>query len=477
MKHQDPIAAAYTEKRRTFWDATACRMAQSPGLGAAYHRRLTQVYRTLVLPGQRVLELGCGLGDLLASVEPSEGVGVDFSGEMIRCARTRHPHLRFIEGDAHFLDLRETFDVIILSDLVGELWDIQTVLENAVRHAHPHTRFIMNFYSRLWEQPLRLARRLGLATRILPGNWITVGDIRNLAQLADMEVFRSWHEVLCPLPIPLFAGVCNRFLVRIKPLNHLAVTNFVVARPQPPPAAALPSVSVVVPVRNEAGNVPSIFARMPALGRATEWIFVEGHSSDDTYAAVERSIAAHPEKQCLLLRQSGKGKGDAVRLGFSRASGDVLMILDADLTVPPEDLPRFLDALCSGKGEFINGVRMVYPMGDRAMRFLNFLGNKFFTVAFSWVLDQTIKDTLCGTKVLWRRDYERIAAGRSHFGDFDPFGDFDLIFGAVRLNRRIVDMPVRYRDRQYGATNIQRWRHGWLLLRMLGLAARRIKFV
>lgn len=477
MKHQDPIAAAYTGKRRTFWDATACRSAQSAGLGGVYRRRLTQVYRTLVLPGQRVLEIGCGLGDLLASVEPSEGVGVDFSGEMIRRARTRHPRLRFIEGDAHFLDLRETFDVIILSDLVCELWDIQTVLEHAVRHAQPNTRFIMNFYSRLWEQPLRIARRLGLATRVLPGNWITVGDIRNLGQLADIEVFRSWHEVLCPLPIPLFADFCNRFLVRIKPLNHLAVANFVVARPRPTPVAALPSVSVVVPVRNEAGNVPSIFARMPALGRETEWIFVEGHSSDDTYAAVERSIAAHPERKCLLLRQSGKGKGDAVRLGFSRAGGDVLMILDADLTVPPEDLPRFLDALCSGKGEFINGVRMVYPMGDRAMRFLNFLGNKFFTAAFSWVLDQTVRDTLCGTKVLWRRDYERIAAGRSHFGDLDPFGDFDLIFGAVRLNRRIVDMPVRYRERQYGVTNIQRWRHGWLLLRMLGLAARRLKFV
>lgn len=477
MTHQDPTASAYTEKRRTFWDATASRKAQSRGLGGAYHRRLAQVYRTLALPGQRVLELGCGLGDLLAAVEPSEGVGVDFSGDMIRRARARHPHLRFIEADAHALDLQETFDVIILSDLVGDLWDIQTVLQKAVRLAHPHTRILMNFYSRLWEQPLRLARGLGLATRVLPGNWLTVGDIRNLAQLAGIEVFRSWQEVLCPLPIPLVAGFCNRFLVRVQPLNHLAVANFVVARPQPTPAAALPSVSVVIPVRNEAGNVPSIFARMPALGRDTEWIFVEGHSSDDTYAAVERSIAAHPERKCLLLRQSGKGKGDAVRLGFSRASGDVLMILDADLTVPPEDLPRFLDSLCSGKGEFINGVRMVYPMEDRAMRFLNFLGNKFFTVAFSWVLDQTIRDTLCGTKVLWRKDYERIAAGRSHFGDFDPFGDFDLIFGAVRLNRRIVDMPIRYRERQYGTTNIQRWRHGWLLLRMLGLAARRIKFV
>ena len=213
------------------------------------------------------------------------------------------------------------------------------------------------------------------------------------------------------------------------------------------------------------------------MGAGTELVFVEGHSKDDTYAAIEREIAAHPAQPAILLRQSGTGKADAVRLGFSKAGGEVLMILDADLTVAPEDLPRFYSALVSGKGEFINGVRLVYPMQGQAMRFFNILGNKFFSMAFSWLLGQPVKDTLCGTKVLWRADYELIAAGRSYFGDFDPFGDFDLIFGAAKLNRKIVDMPVRYRERSYGTTNISRWKHGFLLLRMLLLAARRLKFV
>jgi len=153
------------------------------------------------------------------------------------------------------------------------------------------------------------------------------------------------------------------------------------------------------------------------------------------------------------------------------------MILDADLTVPPEDLPRFYDALVSGKGDLINGVRLVYPMENQAMRFMNLLGNKFFTLAFSWVLGQPIKDTLCGTKVLWRRDYEQIARNRAYFGDFDPFGDYDLLFGAAHLNRKIVDIPIRYRERKYGATNIHRWRHGALLFKMLGIAIRRLKFI
>ena len=277
------------------------------------------------------------------------------------------------------------------------------------------------------------------------------------------------------MPLPL-GGLANRFLVRLWPFHELALSNFIVARPAPERIKA-PKVSVIIAARNESGNIKAIFERTPQMGSATELIFVEGHSKDDTYAAIEREIAAHPSTPSLLLRQPGLGKGDAVRAGFDKATGDVLMILDADMTVPPEDLPRFYEALVSGKGEFINGVRLVYPMEQEAMRTLNFIGNKFFSLAFSWLLGQPIKDTLCGTKVLWKKDYEQIAANRSYFGDFDPFGDFDLIFGAAKLNLKIIDLPIRYRERTYGTTNISRWKHGLLLLRMVAFAAQRIKFV
>jgi glycosyltransferase involved in cell wall biosynthesis len=310
-------------------------------------------------------------------------------------------------------------------------------------------------------------------------NWLTVEDVANLLSLADFEVIRHWEEILWPLPTPLLDVLFNRFAVKIWPLNALALTNFILARPwaQCPLLAAEPLVSVIVPARNEAGNVAQIFSRTPEMGRGTELVFVEGHSTDDTYAVIERQIAAHPERRCKLFRQTGVGKGDAVRLGFASASGEILMVLDADLTVPPEDLPRFYDALRSGKGEFVNGVRLVYPMDKQAMRFLNLLGNKFFSLAFSWLLGQPIKDTLCGTKALWKSDYDRIAANRAYLGDFDPFGDFDLLFGAAKLGLKIVDLPIRYRERTYGTTNIHRWKHGWLLLRMVLFAAGRIKFV
>jgi ubiquinone/menaquinone biosynthesis C-methylase UbiE len=479
MPYSDSSAARYQQERLAYWEAAAARLDTFKTWGGYYHRRLAQIYQNLVAPGLKVLELGCGQGDLLAALQPAVGVGVDFSAGILARARHRHPELRFEQADVHQLTGDDVYDVIILSDLLNDVWDVQTVFEQAARLAGPHTRLIINTYSRLWEPPLLAAQKLGLAQPVLYGNWLTVEDLSNLANLAGFEVIRHWQEVLCPLPIPLLDAFCNRFLVKLWPFNELGLTNFLILRPQSValPQTEVPLVSVLVPARNEAGNIPEIFARLPQMGCGTELIFVEGHSRDNTYEAIQTEMARYPEIRCQLLKQTGIGKGNAVREGFAAANGDILMILDADLTVPPEDLPRFYEALVSGKGELINGVRLVYPMEKQAMRFLNLLGNKFFTIAFSWVLGQPIKDTLCGTKVLWRSDYEQIARNRAYFGDFDPFGDYDLIFGAVRLNRKIVDIPIRYRERKYGSTNIDRWKHGWLLFKMLGIAARRLKFI
>lgn len=468
--------ARYSAERVAHWNRIAETYSRRRP-GKTYHRRVTQVYRHVVPEGLRVLELGCGTGDLLSALRPSYGVGVDFSSEMLARARDAHPHLKFVEADAHDLKaVGEVFDVIILSDLLNDLWDVQTVLTEVRRLCHPGTRVVMNLYSHLWEPVLEGATRLRLATPRLEQSWLTLEDVHGLLALSGFDVVKQWQEVLFPLPVPGLRRFADQVLAKLWPFRLFALSNFVVARPLAV-RQDKPRVSVIVPARNEEGNVADIFRRVPDMGGGTELVFVEGHSHDATYEAIEQEIARQPHRQCKLFRQTGKGKGDAVRLGFREATGDILMILDADLTVRPEDLPRFVEALESGVGEFINGVRLVYPMQDEAMRFFNLLGNKFFSMAFSWLLGQPVKDTLCGTKVLWRTDYERIAANRAYFGDFDPFGDFDLLFGAAKLGLKIVDMPVRYQARTYGTTNIQRWRHGWLLLRMVAFAARRIKFV
>ena len=471
--------SAFRERRQAHWDAVAERFEPGNRVADVYHQELLHYYRLLVPSGARVLDVGCGHGDLLAALQPAFGVGVDFSAAMIRQASRRHPSLRFIQADAHELELSEPFDVIVLSDLLNDLWDVQAVLERLHSIASPRTRIVLNIYSRVWQLPLRIAQRLGLSRPTLPQNWLTVDDVANLLQLTGFEVVKRSQEILAPFPIPILGRLLNRVGAKLWPLSALALTNFMVARPSAGEArrpVTSPRVSVVVPARNEAGNVDAIFSRLPEMGAGTELIFVEGHSTDQTAAAIREAIARYPEQQARCFTQTGKGKGDAVRLGFSHATGDVLMILDADLTVLPEDLPRFYEALVTGRGEFVNGVRLVYPMEAQAMRFFNLLGNKFFSMAFSWLLGQPIKDTLCGTKVLWKRDYGRIAANRDYFGDFDPFGDFDLLFGAAKLSLRIVDLPIRYHERTYGTTNIQRWRHGFLLLRMVIFAARRLKF-
>jgi SAM-dependent methyltransferase len=464
----------YQITRQSHWDSIAHKRDHWRGLGKWYHRRLIEIYQFLVSPNQRILEIGCGMGSLLAHLKPSHGVGIDFSAEMIARAKQRHPELEYFQMDAHDLSgLEGEFDVIIFSDTVNDLWDVQRALEQVKRLCTPHTRLILNFYNHLWQIPLTIAQNLNLAAPMLNQNWLTPEDVNNMLHLAGFESIRSMQEILWPLPL---GGFANRYLVKLWPFNNFALSNFVVARPSPQPTNA-PSVSVVIAARNEAGNIKSIFERVPRMGSKTELIFVEGHSRDNTYETIADEIPLHPSTPSLLFRQPGIGKADAIRLGFEKSTCDILMILDADLTVPPEDLPRFYDAIVSGKGEFINGVRLVYPMEKEAMRTLNFIGNKLFSITFSWMLGQPIKDTLCGTKVMWREDYEKIAANRSYFGDFDPFGDFDLIFGAAKLNRKIIDLPIRYRDRTYGTTNISRWKHGLLLLRMVAFAARRIKFI
>lgn len=370
-------------------------------------------------------------------------------------------------------------DYILLNGTIHYERDIQAFLVNLRRRCAPSTRLIIVYYNSLWKPLANLATALNLRSRTAEQNWISHPDVANLLTLADLEVVRTDSKILIPIYIPLVSTFMNRYIAPLPFFRLFTMINIVVARPVACPSGDVepPSVSIVIPARNESGNIAAAIDRCPRMGPRDEVIFVEGNSTDDTW----QQILAVKERyrgpiRIVTAQQQGRGKGDAVRLGFSLASNDILMILDADLTVPPEDLPKFYNALARGKGEFINGSRLVYPMEKEAMRFFNILGNKFFAIAFSFVLGQRFKDTLCGTKVLSRPHYEKIAANRAFFGDFDPFGDFDLLFGAARLGLKIVEVPVRYAARTYGTTNIQRWKHGMILLRMLSFAARKFTF-
>ena len=441
---------------------------------ATYHRLVIQICRAFVPSGQRVLEIGSGSGDLLAALAPSYGVGVDVSPAMVNTARRRHANLTFVEGIGESVSLDGPFDYIVLSDLVPYTHDLLELFQNVARHAHHRTRVIINSYNPAWRPLLRLAEWLRLKPRKPIRNWVSPGDVRNLLELSGLDIVSSSTRILMPKQITLLTTLLNAFVANLWPFNRLCVTYWIVARLAPEPLANL-SVSVICPCRNEAGHVPQIVRRLPDMGTATELIFVEGGSTDNTREVIEREIELNPSRDISLHIQSGKGKGDAVRTGFAAAKHDVLMILDGDLSVRPEDLPKFHEALLSNRGELINGSRLVYDMERGSMRFLNMLGNKLFSRMFQAITGHHVKDTLCGTKVIHRDNYESLAAARSFFGDFDPFGDFDLLFGAARLNLKIVDLPVRYGARTYGTTNISRFRHGLLLLRMSVFAYRKFR--
>jgi SAM-dependent methyltransferase len=452
-----------------------------PGARDFLHQDLNAALARLVPGDASVLEVGCAEGDLLAALPNTRRRGSDYLPEVIERARARHPEIAFEVADATAepRPSLDRFDAVICDRLCHSVLDVKALLVGLKRKLAPGGRIYLTAFSTLWEVPVRLAEMAGLKRPAPTANWLSDSDFRNLYDITGLEVVRYEDRLLLPIEVPGVSTALNRYLVRAPGMQHASLYRIYVLRDRgAAPVAQRASVSVIVPTRNEAGNVAAAVARTPVLGSSTELIFVEGHSTDDTWATIQRTVRSYDGPLKLrAFQQTGKGKGDAVRLGFAQASGDMLMILDADLTVPPEELPTFYDVLAGGHADYVQGTRLVYPMEAGAMRFFNKLGNMAFSELFTYLLQQPIKDTLCGTKVLWRRDYERIAAGRSYFGDFDPFGDFDLIFGASRLNLKIAEIPVRYRDRTYGETNISRWKHGLLLLRMSAIAARKIKFV
>ncbi|BAN36690.1 putative Glycosyl transferase, family 2; putative Dolichyl-phosphate beta-D-mannosyltransferase [Sulfuricella denitrificans skB26] len=478
MQHE-PILSSRKTAIRDLANDVATNRANWIEKNAFFYKEDYRYMRFLVPEGLRVLELGCGTGQLLAELKPSHGVGVDFSQNMVNVAKVSYPHLDFNIGDIEDAEFMSTlvgpFDVIVLSDTIGSLEDCQATLSNLHRLCTSDTRIVIAYYSKVWEPLLALARGVGLKMPQEEQNALSTDDIANLLKLADFEVIkREWRQLI-PRRLLGLGILVNRYLAPFPAIRRACLRNYVVARPLRGAEVRKPSTTVLIPCRNERGNIEDAVRRIPRFCEDMEIIFAEGHSKDGTLEEIQRVIAAYPHLDIKAVVQDGKGKGNAVRQGFERARGDILMILDADLTMPPEALPKFYEAIVSGKGEFINGSRLIYPMEKDAMRFLNYLANHTFSLLFTWLLNQRFTDTLCGTKVLSKKHYLKIAENRKYFGEFDPFGDFDLIFGAAKLNLKVVEIPITYANRKYGETQISRFEHGWLLLKMVIFAFRKLK--
>ena len=446
-------------------------------LNSYYRKKILNYLNYFSHPEISVLEVGCIDGYLISAIQGNKRTGICFTENELKQCKKNYPNIHFILQEPDKIQIREQYDLIILQHSIARVRDVQTMLDLLKNVCHSQTKVIIGHYNHFWEPILRFGEFIGIKKKTPLANTLNASDIKNILFLSNFDVYKQTKQLIIPINIPVISYITNRFLSHLPIIHQLQLNNYSFAKFNDAKSKEY-TTTVVIPARNESGNIENAILRLPKFGKHIEIIFIEGNSNDDTWQKIQEVQKKYALTHDIKIgQQRGKGKADAVREGFKMATGDILMILDADLTVPPEDLPKFYNAIAEGKGDFINGTRLVYPMEKEAMRFLNLVGNQIFSWAFSWLLEQPFKDTLCGTKVLFRKDYQRLVENREYFGNFDPFGDFDLIFGAHKLNLKIVEIPIRYRERTYGTTNISRFKHGLILLKMCVFAARKIKFV
>jgi hypothetical protein len=455
---------------------------QADGVGDAWvgtrgHCRLLAHYDRLLTPDEpRLLEIGFVRGQLLTEWPALGFTGVDCFRFQVDQVNSHLPQSDFQVKAGEQLTLEAGLDVVIISDALDEAMDVGQLHEPVQAVYSPETRPIFNYHSNLWDSLFTAAHRLGLRRKALQSDlWVTA-DAKSLPDLSAWDVAQL-HHFLVAADRGRLGSIIDHYPALIHPLFCLTVSIAARSRGRPAasPARAL-SASVVGPARNEAGSIAGAVARTPTMSEDSNLIFERGYSRDDTWTRIQKVAANHPPLKIEALRPSDRGKGDAELAELAAAASDVLTALEADPTTPHEELPKVYEVIASGKAELADGVSLIYPTSQRAMQFLYLRAKNSFGLIFSWLLCPPAKDTLWGTEVLRRAQYENIAANRTYFGDFDPLGDFDLGFGAATQNLKIADTPIRHRERTHGETNIQRRRHGWLLLRTVIFPPSKLKF-
>lgn len=474
------MATALSENLRNFYNNIGVSRESYYKRNRFYHKSILQYYRMCIPAGSKVLELGCATGNLIGNLNPSFGVGVDISDAMISAAHKKYPGIQFIRAQAEAFETNDVFDFIIVSGIAGSVDNIQELLTKAQKWSSEKTRIFINFYNPLWHPIIKLGEKIGLKMPEITRNWLSVDDVENFLYISGYQVIKRKYLLLFPKYVPVISYILNKWIGNLPVIRRLSLDHIVVARPEKPlPNPQNKRCTVVITARDEEGNIEGLVERTPRMGDCTEIIFVEGHSKDRTVEKIQEMILKYPEKDIKLLRQKGIGKGDAYRYGFDEAQGDFVIILEADLTTPPEEAIHFWNAYLENRGEFINGSRFIYKMERSSMPLINFLGNRFFGILFTILLKQRFTDTLCGFKAISKENYLKIRSQIDFFGDFDPFGDFELIFGAIKNNLKVAEIPVHYQPRQYGESKAYGYsffsfmKHGMLLLRMSFIAFRK----
>ena len=428
---------------------------------AYFYRYRRKILRRIIPPHKKILDIGCGGGDNLANLTPSRGLGLDISSHMVHLAKSRHPELEFICKDIDTYSPEEgDWEYLLAINLLLEVPDINLTLNRIHHIMSEETRLVILNHSANWEFLFRIYTFFQKWNKRINQNWLNRRDYENLFNNCGFQVIKKTKALLVPINIPILSNIINWLFHQIPFIRRFGLLDIYTLKKRIP-RERLPdfSVSVIVPCKNESENIPAIIPRMPGMGRFTEIVFVDDLSTDDTHKCMQEQKEKFPDVPVKIVDGSGLGKGAACRKGFEAATGDILMILDADLTVPPEVLPDFFEIIQAGHAEFVNGSRQVYQLEEDSMRMANCIGNGFFAYLFSFLMGFRVNDTLCGTKVFFRKHYPLILESREFFATNDVWGDFDLLFAASRHNLMYTEHPVHYFPRTYGETKMGRRLH------------------
>lgn len=436
-------------------------------LQRSYRLLISKEINKLIPNDNSVLDVGCGTGYLTNLINMEKISALEPNINLFNYAKNKYKNIKFYNQKAE--DHNKKYDYIILSDTLSYTFDLYEIFNSLKKNLNENGKTIITIYNPLFKPLIDFIKLLKFIPTKNNINWLTPSDIFNFLYLTDWEVIKFDKKIVFPFNIPFITSFINKFFEIFLPF--LCLKSIYVCKPKYKnidlKTRNQTSLSIIIPARNEEGNIEQILKRFPLINNKIELIFVEGNSTDNTWREIQDVSKKFPSLNVKFFQQPGSGKYDAVKFGISKSNGEFFLILDSDMTVPPEEIKKFYEILNSGKAEMVNGVRLVYPLERDSMQYLNFMANKFFSIAFSWIFRQRISDTLCGTKGMSKNNYLKIINQKNLFKLNDPFGDFELIFGAYFLNLKIVDIPIRYQKRYYGSTNIRRFFHGTVLLKIL----------